>query len=112
MFPPKGEPTFSATLVGEIAPLYPPSDANFVFSDIRGGHSAPVLWAGFHRRVILPSTFCHSVGEMAPHYFPKRDNNRFGEFSFSLRPVYGRFFTQVFLPSGAPGRELNPEPLD
>ena len=42
--------------VCEMAPLSP-SDANFVFSDIRGDHSAPVIWAGFHRRVFLPSTF-------------------------------------------------------
>ncbi len=70
---------------------FSPSDANFVFSDIRGSHSGPVIWAGFHRQVILPSTFCHSVGEMAAHYSLKRDN-MFGEFSFSLRPVYGRFF--------------------
>ncbi len=35
--PPKGEPTFYPTLVGEMAaPLFPPSDADFVFSDIRG----------------------------------------------------------------------------
>ncbi len=82
------EPTFCATLVGEIAPL----DADFVFLDIRGGHSAPISWMGFHQQVSLPSTFSHPVGEMAPHYFPKRDNNRFGEFPFFLRLVYGRFF--------------------
>ncbi len=75
--PPKGEPTFCTTLVGEIAQLNPPTDADFVFSDIRGGHFAPVSWAGFHQRVFLPSTFCHSVGEMAPHYSPKRDNTSF-----------------------------------
>ncbi len=37
------------------------------------------------------------VCEMAPHDSPKRDiNNRFGEFSFSLRPVYGRGFLPGF----------------
>ncbi len=42
-------------------------------------------------------TFCHSVCEMAPHDSPKRyNNNRFGEFSFSLRPVYGRGFSPRF----------------
>ncbi len=90
--------------VCEMAPLYPPSDADFVFSDIRGRHSVPVIWAGFHRRVFLPSTFCHSVCEMVPHYSPKRDNNnRFGEFSFSLRPVYGRFFYPGFPSCGRAG---------
>ncbi len=70
--------------------------------------SEDVIWAGFHGRVFFPSTFCHSVCEMVPHYSPKGDNNnRFGEFFFSLRPVYGRvFFTQVFLLAGAPGREF------
>ncbi len=51
--------------------------------------------AGFHRQVFLPS-FCYSVCEMVPHYSPKRDNNRFGEFSFSLCPVYGQFFYPGF----------------
>ena len=154
MFSPKGEPTFCATLVGEIAPLYPPSDADFVFSDIRGGHSAPVIWAGFHWRVFLPSTFCHSLCEMAPLYppsadfvfsdirgghsapviwagfhrrvflpfpfchsvcdmapldSPKRDNkNRFGEFSFSLRLVYGRVFYPGFPSCGRAVPEVEP----
>ncbi len=95
LFSLKGEPTFCHS-VCEMAPLSP-SDADFVFSDIGGDHSAPVIWAGFHRRVFLPSTFCHSVCEMAPHDSPKRyNNNRFGEFSFSLRPVYGRGFSPRF----------------
>ncbi len=96
LFSPKGEPTFCHS-VCEMVPLYPPSDADFVFSDIGGDHSAPIIWAGFHQRVFLSSTFCHSVCEMAPHDSPKRDNNnRFGEFSFSLRPVYGRGFLPSF----------------
>ena len=52
---------YSATFILPLMPI-------FVFSDIRGGHSAPVIWAGFHLWVFLPSTFCHSVCEMAPLY--------------------------------------------
>ncbi len=55
LFPPKGEPTFCATLVGEIMPLYPPFYANFVFSDIREGHSVPVTYLGWVSSVVFPS---------------------------------------------------------
>ncbi len=102
LVPPQREnPLFCATLVGEIVPLYPPSDADFVFSDIRGGHSVPVSWVGFHRWDFLPSTFCHSVGEMAPHYSPKRDNNnRFLRvFLLSVPGLWAGLRTRVFLPA-------------
>ena len=105
LVPPQREnPLFCATLVGEIVPLYPPSDADFVFSDIRGGHSVPVSWVGFHWWDFLPSTFCHSVGEMAPHYSPKRDNNnRF----LRVPSVCARFMGGVKNP-GFPSRSHHP----
>ncbi len=70
----------------------------------------PVIWVGSHRRVFLPSTFCHSVREMVPHDSPKRDNkNRFGELSFSLRLVnMGGVFYPGFPSCGRAGPGVEP----
>ncbi len=98
LFPPKGEPPFCHS-VCEMAPLNPPSDADFVFSDIRGDHSAPVIWAGFHRRYVRWR-----------HMTLQKETTTTGleSFSFSLRPVYGRFFNPGFPSCGRAGPGVEP----
>ncbi len=73
-------PLFGRSFIDGLSfpPLYPPSDADFVFSDIRGGHSAPVLLRAGPG--VEPGTFgleiwCSTTEPFRPPKFLTYSNN-------------------------------------